>query len=149
MASVQTSFTPAAAAYSAGDVIEGAKEIFLVGGSSASEVLITASRLLVEHTALISGEGAYDLHLYNATPPSALADNAAWDLPAGDRASYLGKISLGTPADVGSSLFIEQTGINKQLGVPAGGSLWAYLVTVAAFTPTAAARKVVLKSLVI
>jgi hypothetical protein len=81
------------------------------------------------------------------TPPSALADNAAWDLPSGDRASYVGSIALGTVVDVGSTLYVEQTGLTKQIIVPAGGSLFGYLVTNGAFTATAAARVVTLMAL--
>lgn len=144
--SVSAVFTPAAAAYSAGDVIEGAKALTVVGPVPGGEILITCTRLMVSHTAVISGETSYELHLYSVTPPSARADNAAWDLPEGDRASYLGKISLGTPVDLGASLFVEQTGLNKQVTVPTGGTLYAELVTVGAFTATAAARTVALKT---
>jgi hypothetical protein len=49
--------------------------------------------------------------------------------------------------DVGSTLYVEQTGLTKQITVPAGGSLFGYLVTNGAFTPTAAARVVTLMAL--
>jgi hypothetical protein len=65
-----------------------------------------------------------------------LGDNAPWDLPSGDRASYLGSLALGTPADVGASLFIVVDGITKQLSLQ-GEGLFGYLVTVGAYTPTA------------
>jgi hypothetical protein len=140
-------FTPTAAAYAAGDIMEGAKAFTLVGPTGGGAILITNTRLRVDHTAVISGETSYTIQLYTVTPPSALADNAAWDLPSGDRASYVGSIALGTVVDVGSTLFVEQTGLTKQIMVPAGGSLFGYLVTNGAFTATAAARVVTLMAL--
>jgi len=68
-------------------------------------------------------------------------------LPSGDRASYVGSIALGTVVDVGDTLYVEQTGLTKQITVPAGGSLFGYLVTNGAFTATAAARVVTLTAL--
>ena len=140
-------FTPTADPYSANDIIEGAKAFSLIGPSTGGAILITNTRLRVDHTAVISGETSYTIQLYTVTPPSALADNAAWDLPSGDRASYVGSIALGTVVDVGSTLYVEQTGLTKQITVPAGGSLFGYLVTNGAFTATAAARVVTLMAL--
>jgi hypothetical protein len=141
-------FTPAISpGYSAGDIMEGAKAFSLIGPSTGGAILITNTRLRVDASAVQSGETSYTIHLYTVTPPSALADNAAWDLPSGDRASYVGSIALGTVVDVGSTLFVEQTGLTKQIVVPAGGSLFGYLVTNGAFTATAAARVVTLMAL--
>lgn len=139
-------FTPAAAAYSANDVISVAQQ-FAIGPISGGDILITSTALLISETALQASEAAYLLHFYNVTPPSAHADNAAWDLPAGDRASYLGFLSLGTPVDIGSSLYIAVDNINRQLTVlpsAGGGIIWGELVTVGGFTATATARKVTL-----
>lgn len=136
-------FTPAAAAYGAGDIMEGAKAMAF-GAGAAGEVRLTAVSLLVEASALQASEAAYRLHLYNVTPPSARADNAAWDLPSGDRAAYLGFVDITAPVDVGSSLFIQIDTLAKQITIPAGGTIYAELVTVAGFTATAAARTVTL-----
>jgi hypothetical protein len=70
------------------------------------------------------------------TPPSALADNAPFDIPSGDRASFLGIVQLGTPVDYGSTLYVEQNVVNKQIKL-AGTNLFGYLVTVAGYTPAA------------
>ena len=140
-------FTPAAAAYLAGDTMSVAQTFANIGPALGGEVLITNASLRVDTTALQASEAAYTLHLYSATPPSALADNAVWDLPSGDRAFYLGSISLGTPVDLGSTLRVETTGINKQITVPSGGSVFGYLVTAAGFTATAVGRVVALKAL--
>ena len=70
------------------------------------------------------------------SPPSALADNAPWDLPSGDRSAFLGIVQLGTPVDLGSTLYVEANIINKQIKL-AGTSLFGYLVTQTGYTPAA------------
>ena len=105
-------------------------------GPTGARIMITSTQLEIDATAVISGETSYRLHLYNITPPSASGDNAAWDLPSGDRASYLGFIELGTPVDLGSTLYVEQNIVNKQTSLSTQ-SLWGYLVTIGAYTPTA------------
>lgn len=152
-------FTPAAAAYSAGDVMDVAKELVLTnssgqpftgrgGDGGGGEYLITSSMLMVSETAVQAGETSYLLKLYNVTPPSAHADNAAWDLPSGDRAAYLGSLSLGAPVDIGSTLVVETDDLRKQITVPSTGKIFAELVTASAFTATATARKVTLHGVV-
>ena len=140
-------FTPAAAAYAAGDIMQGAVQFSNIGPSGGGAIILSNTRLRVDANAVQSGETSYTLQLYNVTPPSALADNAAWNLPSGDRASYVGAIQLGTVVDVGDTLWVEQTGLTKQITVPSGGSLFGYLVTNGAFTATAAARVVTLTAL--
>lgn len=143
----EASFTPAAAAYLAGDVMDVAKALAWTDRDGVAfpggELMIRSVSLLVEHTAVISGETSYQLALYNVTPPSAHADNDAWDLPSGDRAAFLGRVDLGTPVDVGSSLFVATDGLSRIVTVPAAG-LYAELITIGAFTATAAVRKAVL-----
>jgi hypothetical protein len=138
-------FTPAAAAYSANDIMDVAKE-FAGIGPSAGNVRILSCELEVDHTAVIAGETSYRLYLYSITPPSAPADNAAWDLPSGDRASFLGYIDLGAPIDLGSTLYVQTTEVNKDVQLVTT-SLFGLLVTIGGFTPTAAARKVKLHSI--
>lgn len=126
--------------YAANDVIGAATGStacieFTSMGPSAGRIVITSVSLLINSTGIISGETSYILHLYSVTAPSALGDNAAFDVPSGDQASYLGSINLGTPVDLGSTLYIAQDGINKQIKL-AGTSVFAYLVTVGTYTPT-------------
>lgn len=129
-------------AYTANDVIGAATGStaaieFTKMGQGGCEFFITGAVLEVHSTGLISGEASYDLHLYGDSPASALGDNAAFDLPAGDRGNYKGKITLGTPVDLGSTLRVELDQINKQITLN-GESIWAYLVTSGAYTPTSA-----------
>lgn len=109
---------------------------------SGGAIMITSASFEHDASALISGETSFVLHLYNVTPPSALGDNAAFDLPSGDRASYLGSINLGTPVDLGSTLYVATDGINKQIRC-SGTNIYGYLVTVGAYTPASAAVYVV------
>lgn len=139
-------FTPAAAAYSAGDVISTAKTLnwqTIQGEAFTGGILLLlGSTLLAAVNALQSGEAAYRAALYNATPPSAHADNDAWDIPAGDRAAFQRLLELGTPVDIGSSLHVPSDSMNVPLLVAPGGVTYMELVTVAGFTATAAARTV-------
>jgi hypothetical protein len=126
--------------YAANDIVgatAAALEFKNMGRDAGSTVMITSASLEIDRTGVISGETSYTLHLYNVTPPSAAADEATWDLPSGDRASYLGYISLGTPVDVGSTLYVETNLINKQIRL-AGTSLFGYLVTVGGYVAASA-----------
>lgn len=134
-------------AYAANDVVGvtggGTATItFANMGPAAGEVMITSAIFERDASALISGETSYVLHLYNVTQPGAQIDNAAFDLASGDRTAYLGSINLGTPVDMGSTLYIATDGINKQVTL-AGTSLFGVLVTVGAYTPASAAVHVV------
>ena len=129
-------------AYGANDVIGAATGStaaiqFAIGPAAGGAVLLTTARLEIDISAVPSGMGNFRLYFYSVTPPSALGDNAAWDLPSGDRSSFRGYIDLGTPADLGSTLYVEVTHLDKQVSVPAGGILYAYLVTQGAYTPSA------------
>jgi hypothetical protein len=137
-------FTAAAAAYSANTVMGGAQQFPNLGPAGGGEVIITSAHLEVDANTLQAGEANYNLYLYSVTPPSAIADQGAFDIPSGDRVAYLGKIALGIPVDEGSTLVVDADGINKQITVPSGGAVFGYLVTVAGFTATAVARKVTL-----
>lgn len=129
-------------AYTANDVIGAATGstaalTFDNIGPGSGNVMITSAELLIEDSALISGETSYVLHLYNKTPPSALGDNAAFDVASGDRSSYLGAINLGTPVDLGSTLYVRTDGINMHIRA-SGTAIYGYLVTVGGYTPTSA-----------
>ena len=140
--------TPAAAAYGAGDVMGVAQTLTWLDGNGntfpGGELKIISHVLEVDETAVQASEAAYALKMYNVTPPSAHADNAAWDLPSGDRAAYVGALAIAAPTDVGSTLLTETDNVQKQITVAATGLTFAELVTVAGFTATATARKVTL-----
>jgi hypothetical protein len=129
------------AAYTAGDVVGrataagGAVLSFASGGGSGNPFMITGSELRIDLTAVPATMTSFRLQLYNATPPSALGDHGAWDLPAGDAASYIGYIDLGTPVDVGSTLYVQAINLNKAVRVGENATLFAYLQTIGTYTP--------------
>jgi hypothetical protein len=128
-------------AYAANDVVGAATGSTAalafagIGPALGGEVILTTARFEIDVAAVPSGMTGFRLYFYSVTPPSALGDNAAWDLPSGDRASFRGYIDLGIPADLGSTLYVETLQINKQITVSSGGSLFGYLVTNGAYTP--------------
>ncbi len=125
--------------YAANDVIgtdTSAIHEFTNIGPSGGNIYITDVALEVDTTAVISGMTSYTLHLYDASP-TAILDNAAWDLGASDRTKYIGSIALGTPVDIGSTLYVQTSNINKMVKLATGStSLYGEIVTVGTWTPT-------------
>jgi hypothetical protein len=147
------SFLPTASAYSANDIMSTAQEFafsYANGAAIPSGALIRILTAIVkiDATALQASEAAYALQLFSVTPPSALADNAAWTLASGDLASYRGSISLGTPVDLGAALYVKTPNVDIDIKLT-GTSLFGQLQTSAAFTPTAVARQVLLYGVVL
>lgn len=139
------SFTPAAAAYGAGDVISTAKEFVFTFADgkpipAGSLIRVQSVVMRVDIAALQASEAAYELQCYGVTPPSALADNAAWTLASADLAAYLGAVAIPAPVDLGAALFIKSA-VDLQFKLSAA-SLFASLRTVPGFTATAVARQV-------
>ena len=120
-------------AYSAGDVVGGALTIS-AAGPTAGSILVTGVRLELDIAAIPTGMTYFTLHLYSATPPSAIADNAAFDLPSGDRSVYLGNIIVGTPSDLGATCYVEANQVGKLLTLTTS-TLYGYLVTATGYTP--------------
>lgn len=138
--SASATFTPAASSHVANDC-NGAAGTFASMGLSGARIMITGASLEIDGATAEST--AWRLYLYNVTPPSATADDGAWDLPSGDRASFLGYVDLGTAIDLGSTQWVEVSGINKQLKL-AGTGLFGYLVNLTTLTPAAVAHIVTL-----
>ena len=134
------SFTPAAAEHTGGDV-NGVAQEFALDAPEGCVFEIMSATLLIAGGAVETT--AWTLHLYSVTPPSALADAAAFDLPSGDRASYLGAVALAQVVDLGASLYIETNTINKRVKL-AGTGLFGYLVNGTTLTPAAVAHTVTL-----
>jgi hypothetical protein len=133
-------------AYAAGDVVgiadsgtpanAGSAIIALPNiGSSGGYVLLQSIRLLIGNTSVPSGMAGFRLHLYTS-PPTAVLDNAAFDLASSEVASYAGFCDLPTPQDLGSTLFAQTDycGIAIKLA-SASTTLYAELETRGAYTP--------------
>lgn len=124
-------------AYSANDVVGGVIAFTGLGPVGERRIIVSAD-LRYDVTAVPAGMANMRLYLYSVTPPSALADNAAWDLPSGDRAAFIGYVDLGTPVDLGSTLFVQQDSLNKLVKLDgAENALYGYLVTTGGYTPAA------------
>lgn len=128
-------------AYTANDVIGGAGTLANVG-PSGGHTIITSIDIILNITAVPSGMSNMLLYLYDATPPSAVADNGAFTVASGDRANLLTPqgISLGTPVlgVGGGTVVLQAPNLNLQYKLASGQtSLWYYLVTTGAFTPAA------------
>lgn len=107
-----------------------------VGGGP---IMLLYAALRVDVGSIPSGMSQVRLHFYDSAP-TAIADNAAFNLPAGDRAKYLGYLTLGTPIDLGDTLFSEDDFLRKQV-VATSSSIFAIAQTLSAFTPTASTVK--------
>jgi hypothetical protein len=107
-------------------------------GPTGGNILVTGADLRVDTAAIPSGMTSFRLPCYNVTPPSAYADNAAWDLGATDRAGFVGYIDLGSPADMGSTLYVQADQVNRQFKLAANdNSLYCYLTTNGSYAPAA------------
>jgi hypothetical protein len=133
-------FTPAATSHTNGDVVGGAAEFKNVGAVGAFLRIVSAS-LRIDNTSIETT--AWRLHLFDVTPPSAVADDGAFLLAAGDRASYLGYIDLPQVIDLGDTNHIEVLNIQKVIRLR-GTSLFGYLVNGTTLTPGAVAHVVTL-----
>lgn len=135
-------------AYAAGDVVGGVLAL-TAAGPNGGTMIINGASLEIDIASVPTGMAGFRLYLYSVTPPSALADNAPFDLAAGDRAGFLGFIDLDTPTDFGSTLFVQADNINKQVRL-FDASLYGYLVTTGGFTPVnAAVHKVSLSTMAV
>lgn len=122
--------------YTALDVHGGVLK-FVGVGNPDELVEVTSIDFRYDQAAAIAG--TWTLHLYNVTPPSALADNAVFDVPAGDRAGYLGSFTLTALADLGSTLFMSTVFSNRLVKADKYGDLYGYLTMTTGFTPGSAA----------
>lgn len=136
-------------AYTAGDVIGAADSGTPANAGSAiwtfpgcpQQGVIEGASLRIDVASIPSGMTTMRLHLYKASP-TAILDNAAWDLPSGDRSAYLGYIDLA-PADMGSTLWAQSDSVNKRIRADTGGNLYGLLQTIGGFTPTSGAVKTI------
>jgi hypothetical protein len=135
-------FTPAANSHTANDC-NGAAGTFALGAISASRVMILSAELLINSAT--AEATAWRLYLYDVTPPSAIADDGAFDLGTGDQASFLGYVDLGTAVDLGTTQWVETHFVNKPVKL-AGTGVFGYLVNLTTLTPAAVAHTVRLKA---
>lgn len=135
--------------YAAGDAIGQADTVtpanagsailkFADMGAKGAVLKINGVDLMVFLAAVLAGMGSFTLHLYNALPAARLDNDGPWDLLAADRTKYLGSIVIGAPADLGSTLYVENNAVGKQVKLADDSAdLYGVLVTAGAYTPGA------------
>jgi hypothetical protein len=136
-------FTPAASAHGARDVVGGAKEFTFVGNDPGESRIINSVELMIAGATAVTT--TWEVHLYTVTPPSAIADDAVFDIASGDRTSYLGFVAIAQGVDYGATQYGRSLLIGQQVKLR-GTSLFAYLVNVSAITTEAVAHTVTLHS---
>jgi hypothetical protein len=129
-------------AYTAGDVVGdtgGSAIISLTAaGPAAGFVIIQSISLVFSDSAVPSGMGAFRIHMYSASP-TAIADNAAFDLLSGDRDTYMGFIDLPAPQDLGSTIYTQTDYPGRLIKLAAASTtLFVEIETRGAYTPVSA-----------
>jgi hypothetical protein len=129
-------------AYTAGDVVGdtgGSAIISLTAaGPTAGFVLVQSISLVFSDSTVPSGMGAFRIHMYSASP-TAIADNAAFDLVSGDRANYMGYIDLPAPQDLGSTIYTQVDYPGRLIKLAAASTtLFVEIETRGAYTPVSA-----------
>jgi hypothetical protein len=129
-------------AYTAGDVVGdtgGSAIISLTSvGPSGGFILVQSISLVFSDSTVPSGMGAFRIHMYSASP-TAIADNAAFDLVSGDRDAYMGYIDLPAPLDLGSTIYTQTDYSGRLIKLAAASTtLFAEIETRGAYTPVSA-----------
>jgi len=112
----------------AGEVLE-----FASLGEAGDLIAILGLRYKYAANAIPTACAGYRLHLYNASP-TAIADNATYNLPSGDLAKYIGSIFIPIPTDLGDECHAQVDNINLTAKL-VGTGLFGILSCVGAETP--------------
>lgn len=125
-------------AYTALDVVgaTAAALTFPSGGGPGSMFSITGFEVQVNQATVTAT--VFRLHLYSVTPPSAIADNAAFDLPTGDQPYYLGYIDSAASVDHGAANTAVSAFLDKGIRAAESASIFGYLQAITGFTPESA-----------
>lgn len=142
------SFTPAAAAYGIGTLMDAVKEMAFIDRNgiavpAGSLIRILSTVIKIDVNAVPSGQTSYTGRLYSAAPSVVQADQAAWFLKSADLGIYRGPIGLGTPVDEGDSLYVKSQYVDTDIKL-VSSSLFMHLATDGAHTAAAVARQVLL-----
>jgi hypothetical protein len=120
-------------AYAINDVVgtNAATNVSLAVG--ATSLLITQATLKIKINAVPSGMSGFRLHLFKSAP-TAIADNAAFNIIAADVDNYIGYIQFDLPSDFGDNLFSQSVNLSYP-ALAAVATLFGVLTTDTAFTP--------------
>lgn len=132
-----------ATAYTANDVYGSIIQLSNIGPSGGN-VFINNIKIMFNTSTPPSGMTSLVIYLYSASPPSAIADNLVFNGASADRDFHLTEDGITLPVATmrgGGSFFAMASNINRQVKLATGStSLWAYVVTPNAFTPTSSAE---------
>jgi hypothetical protein len=106
---------------------------FRNAGPWGGSVLPIAAELMIANASIPANMAGFRLHLYSSSP-TAILDNAAFDLVSGDRSAYQGWLEFPTPLDLGSTLFSQAVYIGSKFSL-ASNDLFAQLQTLGGYTP--------------
>lgn len=125
--------------YTANDVISTSAGSVLTFSNvtklSGSNVIVINGSIRMDINAIPSGMDEFRLHLYDSAP-TAIADNAAFNLPTADRSKYLGYVSISTAIDMGDTVYIQSINLNKLVKLVDCPDLYGILQVVDAYTPS-------------
>lgn len=128
------------ATYAAGDVVGTGPATNLTFNNvqpAGSGFIILGARLRKDSATIPSGMMGFRVHLYSSAP-TAIIDNAPYNLPVADRARYLGHITLSVTRDLGDTIFIQEDNINFSSQLATGSTtLHGILETIGTYQPTA------------
>lgn len=134
-------------AYTANDVVGPTTTANLKFGNTGlpmgEEFMVIGASLRFNKGTVPSGMGQFRLHLFNEAP-TAIADNAAFNIIEADRSKYVGNILLPLPSNFGDTLHSANNN-SRLTGKFAVSSftLYGVLETLEAYTPTAESVAVV------
>lgn len=104
-------------------------------GPSGGFILLQSASLVFSDSTVISGMAGFRVHLYSASP-TAILDNAVFDLASGERATYMGYFDLPTPVDLGSTIYTQVDSIGRMVKLAAAStSIFAEIETRGTYTP--------------
>lgn len=132
--------------YTAGDVIGiadggtpanagSAIHTLTSAGPSGGFILLQSAALIFSDSTVISGMAGFRVHLYSSSP-TAVLDNAVFDLASGERAAYMGYFDFPTPIDLGSTIYTQVDSIGRQIKLAAAStSLFVEIETRGTYQP--------------
>ncbi len=99
-------------------------------GATGGHIMLSDVTFLCTGNAVPPTLGVLRLHLYNIAP-TAIADNAAYNLPVADRDKYVGYVDIPTPVDLGDTIWSQAKEINKTIKLASGDNkLYGILQTI-------------------
>ena len=104
-------------------------------GPSGGFILLQSAALIFSDSAVISGMAGFRVHMYSSSP-TAILDNAVFDLLSGERAAYMGYFDFPTPVDLGSTIYTQVDSIGRQIKLAAAStSLFVEIETRGGYQP--------------